>query len=111
MPVTSVGTAFVLNTVTNAVLNSGNLILSLKNGSAELFRKAPAIVDVISSTKKVYNFYLTENEGNGTITSISLYGNGATETLGTGTELVTATANINKTASQSLTINWTVEVK
>ena len=71
----------------------------------------PTSVDVITSQKKQFTFWLNEAEGNGSITGLSLYGNGATTTLGTGIELVAQAVTITKDNNNSLTVVWTIEVK
>jgi len=85
-------------------------VMSAKTISGELIRIVPQDVTVISATERKYTFYLTENEGNGDLVGLSLYGNGATVTLGNGTEMATQTLNITKTNTQSLLIHWTVRV-
>lgn len=108
--VTNDAKALSLNSVIAVTLDSITVI-SLKNSSGEFFRKIPTDIEVISTSKKRFTFWLNENEGNDTIIALSLYGDGATTTLGDGTELVTQSVNISKDNTQSLTIEWTVEVK
>lgn len=100
----------ILNSVIPLTLESITVI-SIKTSEGEIFRKIPTDIEIVNSQKTHYTFYLTENEGNGSITGVSLYGDGATVTLGTGTEMTTQTVNIVKDNTQSLTIDWTVEVK
>jgi len=85
-------------------------VISLSTAGDELIRKAYQNKETISATERKYTFYLTEAEGNGTLTKMSLYGNGATTALGSGTELATQTVNIVKTNTQSLLIYWVVKV-
>jgi len=85
-------------------------VISLQNSGGEYFRKVYQAKDEISATEFKYTFYLTEAEGNDTIVGFSLYGNGATATLATGTEMATQTVDIEKTASTSLLIYWTVRL-
>ncbi|MGE5559915.1 MAG: hypothetical protein ACM3XN_02525 [Chloroflexota bacterium] len=85
-------------------------VLSLKNAAGEYFRKAYQNKENVSATERKYTFYLTEAEGNDTIVGMSLYGEGATVALGSGTEICTQVVNIQKTATQSLLIYWTVRV-
>lgn len=109
MSVTSGANALALNSVIAATMNSITVI-SIKTAAGEIFRKVPTEVEPMTSQKKQFTFWLNENEGNGNITGLSLYGNGATTTLGTGTEMVTQAATIQKDNTQSLTVIWTVEV-
>ena len=108
--VTNDANTLALNAVISATLNSISVIC-LKNALGELFRKVPTAIEQVSSQKKQFTFWLSENEGNGSIVGLSLFGNGATTTLTTGTELVTQAINIAKNNTQSLLIYWTVEVK
>lgn len=85
-------------------------VLSVKTISGELMRIVPQDVTVISETERKYIFYLTENEGNGDLVDLSLYGNSATVTLGSGTEMASQVVNIPKTNTQSLLIHWTAGV-
>ena len=85
-------------------------VMSAKTISGELIRIVPQDVAIISSVERKYTFYLTETEGNGNLTALSLYGNGATVTLGSGTEMATQAVSITKTNTQSLLIRWTVKV-
>jgi hypothetical protein len=107
--VTNAANVLALNSVIAATLNSISVV-SLKSASGEFFRKIPTSIEVISSQKKRFTFWLNENEGNGNITGFSLYGNGATTTLGTGTEMASQAVTITKDNTQSLTIEWIVEV-
>lgn len=85
-------------------------VLSISTSAVEVFRKAYQNKETISSTERKYTFYLTEAEANVTMTKLSLYGDGATTTLASGTEMVYANVNITKTSTQSLLITWTVKV-
>jgi len=85
-------------------------VISLQNSGGDYLRKAYQAVETISSTSRKYTFYFTEAEGNDTIVGMSLYGNGATATLGTGTEMTEQVTNIVKTSSKSLLIYWTVSI-
>ena len=78
--------------------------------SGELIRIVPQDVTVISATERKYTFYLTETEGNGDLIGMSLYGNGATVTLGSGTEMASQVVAISKTNTQSLLVHWNVRV-
>jgi len=98
-----------LNSVIASTLDSISVI-SLSTESGEIFRKIPTELDVISTQKKQFTFWLNENEGNGDIIKLSLYGNGATDVLGSGTELAYQTVIIKKDNTNSLTVVWTVEV-
>jgi hypothetical protein len=85
-------------------------VMSVQDAGGEVFRKTYQSVDTVSATERKYTFYLTEDEGNTTITGLSLYGNGATTVLGTGTEMCTQAVNIEKTNTRSLLIYWNVRV-
>ena len=85
-------------------------VMSVKTISGELIRIVPQDVTVISAVERKYTFYLTENEGNGDLVGLSLYGNGATVTLGDGIEMASQVVSIPKTNTQSLLIHWTVKV-
>lgn len=101
--------ALILQTVVDNTINNIN-VLSVSNEAGEIFRKQPQSVESLSETEKKFTFYLTENEVIDTIKKFSLYGNGATITLGTGIEMATQAVNIVKTNTQSLLLVWTVKV-
>ena len=61
-------------------------VISIENAGGEFFRKVPTTIEDVTSTKRQYTFWLSENEGNTTITKLSFWGNGATTDLGTGTK-------------------------
>jgi len=109
MTVTAAANTLILEAVKDASIDNIDVI-SLQNASGEFFRKAYQSVDIISDTERKYTFYLTEDEGNDTIVGMSLYGNGATTTLGDGTEIAAQAVNITKTNTQSLLIYWRVRV-
>lgn len=109
MSVTAAAVALILASVIAESIDNIDVV-SLQNAGGEILRKAPQAVDVVSPTEKKYTFYFTEAEGNDTIVGISLYGNGATTTLGDGTEMAEQVVNIIKTATTSLLIYWTVRV-
>jgi hypothetical protein len=85
-------------------------VISVQTISGEIERLEPQNVIVLSATERKYEFYLTEDEGIGTLTIMSLFGNGATITFGTGTEMARQLVNIPKTNTQSLLIYWIVRV-
>lgn len=85
-------------------------VFGVKTISGELIRIVPQDVQVISSVERKYTFYLTETEGNGDLIGVSLYGNGATVTLGSGTEMASQVVSMTKTNTQSLLIHWIVRV-
>lgn len=109
MSVTSAANALILSATITASIDNITVI-SLQKSSGEYFRKAYQSKETLSTTSRKYTFYLTEAEGNDTIIKMSLYGNGASSTLGTGTEMASQTVNIVKTSTKSLLIYWTVEV-
>lgn len=109
MTVTAAANALILAaTIAESIDNID--VISLQNSSGEILRKEPQSTETISATKRKYTFYLTEAEGNDTIVALSLYGDGATTTLGDGTEMATQAVSIVKTNTQSLLIYWNVEV-
>lgn len=85
-------------------------ILSVKTIAGELERFPPQNIVIVSQTERKYEFYLTELEAIGDLIGMSLYGNGATVTLGDGTEMATQVVAISKTGTQSLLIYWIVRV-
>lgn len=99
----------ILTTVVAKTIDNIN-VLSVSNASGEIFRKEPQEVEALSPTEKKYTFYLTETEAIDTIAKFSLYGNGATSTLGTGLEMANQAVNITKTNTQSLLMIWNVKV-
>ena len=109
MSVTTAANVLALNSVIASTMNSITVI-SVKNAAGEFFRKVPTSVEVVTPQKKIFTFWLNENEGNGAITGVSLYGNGATAALGSGTEMVSQVVTINKDNTNSLTVVWSVEV-
>ena len=109
MSVTAAANVLVL-AATIAVSMDSITVISVKTSAGEIFRKIPTTTDIITAKKKQFTFWLTEAEGNGAIIGLSLYGNGATATLGTGTEMVSQVVTITKDNTNSLTIIWEVEV-
>lgn len=109
MAVTAAANALILTSVIAISIDNIDVI-SIKDAGGEVIRVVPQDTNVISATEKKYTFYLTESEAVTTITSFSLYGNGATVTLATGTEMCTQAASLEKTNTQSLLIYWTVKV-
>lgn len=111
MSVTKAANTIILVTVVANTIDNIDVI-SLSNSSGEFFRKIPSDIEVISPQKKRYTFYLNENEGNDTITKISLFGNGASTTSVSGTEMATQILEepIPKNNTSSLYIEWLLEV-
>ncbi len=109
MSVTDAAKALILASVIAESIDNIDVI-SLQNAGGEIFRKAYQSIEIISPKERKYIFYLTENEGNGDLVSMSLFGNGATTSLGTGTKMTTQAVNITKTNTQSLLIYWNVRV-
>lgn len=109
--VTNEANVIALNSVIASTLDTLSVI-SLSDADGEYFRKVPTNIEVLSPRKKRFTFWLSENEGNGDITKISIYGDGATTELGSGTEMVAESFGnpVPKTNLDSLTIEWTVEV-
>lgn len=108
--VTTEANTIILNTVIENTIDNIDVI-SLENASGEILRHEPTETEIISSTARKFTFYFTESEANDTITTVNLYGNGATTTLGTGVKMATQTGlNIPKTNLDSLRFEWTVEV-
>lgn len=85
-------------------------VFGVKTAAGELIRILPQGVVTVSPNERRYEFYLTETEGNGDLTSMSLYGNGATVEIGSGTEMASQIVAIEKTSTQSLLIYWNVRV-
>lgn len=109
MTVTAAANALILASVIAESIDNIDVI-SVQDAGGELLRVAPQSAETISATERKYTFYLTESEGNGDLTGMSLYGNGATIALGNGTEMASQAVNITKTNTQSLLIYWTVRV-
>jgi hypothetical protein len=107
--ITDAAKALILNSVIDVSIDNIDVI-SLQNSSGEYFRKEYQSKDTISTRERKYTFYLTENEGNGDIVKLSLVGDDATVTLGTGIEMATQDVEIEKTSTRSLLIYWNVRV-
>jgi hypothetical protein len=108
--ITNDANVLVFNTVVGITLDEISHI-SLRNSSGEYFRKAVTSITVLNSTRRVFTFFINENEGNDNIVEIGLHGNGATATLNTGTTYATNALVTPKNDTQSLTIDWTLEVR
>jgi len=108
--ITSAANALVLNSIVAITLAEIDFI-SLRNVSGEYFRKTVTDIVEINSTKRVYTFFLSEDDGNGDIVEIGLHGNGATVELESGVCYATQALVVSKNDTQSLTVSWTVEVK
>ena len=109
MSVTAAANTLILNSVIAESIDNIDVI-SVIDAGGENVRKAYQAVEVISTTERKYTFYFTELEAITDILGFSLYGNGATTTLGNGTEMCTQVAIMTKTGTQSLLIYWTVKV-
>jgi len=109
MSVTAAANALVLAAAIAASIDDID-VLSVQDAGGEIFRKVPTETTVISATKKQFTFWLDENEGNGSIVGLSLYGNGATTQFGTGVEMAKQPVMIEKDDTNSLTVIWAVEV-
>ena len=108
--ITNDANALVLQSVLSVTLGQIDII-SLSSSSGEFFRKTLTDFINVNTSKKVFTFFLTETEGNGNIVSVGLHGNGASITLNTGTKYASQDFVLVKDNTQSLTIDWTVEVK
>lgn len=108
--ITASANVLILNS-TIAVTIDNIDVLSVSDSGGEIFRKAYQSKETISEKVRKYTFFLAELEVIATITKLSLYGNGATDTLGDGTEMAYQTVNITKTDTTSLLLYWTTEVK
>lgn len=106
--ITDAANGLILSSVIAATLDNIDVI-SVVGAGGEYFRKAYQSVDTISATERKYTFYLTEDEGNTTITELRLYGNGATTELDDGTEMTSQLVDIEKTSSRSLLVYWNVK--
>lgn len=109
MSVTAAANTLILNSVIAASIDNIDVI-SVLDAWGEFDRKAYQSVDIISATERKYTFYFTELEAVTTIIGFALYGNGATIAWESGTEMCTQAVSIEKTATQSLLIYWTVKV-
>lgn len=107
--ITPAANTLAINSVVTSVFGSVSAI-SIKNTSGEFYRKIPTDIEDVSTTKKLFTFYLNETEANTIIVSVSLYGNGATAALGSGTEIASQTLSLTKDNTQSLLIEWEVSV-
>ena len=109
MSITAAANTLVLSASITASLDSISHI-ALLNSGGEYARKAFVSVDKITTTKYQFLFYFSEAEGNDTIVGVELEGNGASLTLDTGTAFANQALALVKTATQSLSIVWTVEL-
>lgn len=107
--ITNDASAIVLNSVISATLDKISII-SLRNSEGEYFRKTATDIVNVNTTKRVFTFFLAENDGNGEIVEIGLHGNGATTELNSGTCYATQQLIVSKDSFQSLTIDWTVNL-
>ena len=75
---------------------------------AEAFRKA--FTDVaVDNRKLVLITFIASGEWSGTVSELGLFGNGATDSLGTGTLFSRVTPeSISKSNIESLTVEWTL---
>jgi hypothetical protein len=108
--ITNDANTLVFNAVVSATFGEIDII-SLRNSGGEFFRKTVTAITSINSTKRVFTFFMSELEGNDDIVEIAIHGNGATATLNSGTTYATSSLVLEKTAAQSLTIDWSVELK
>ncbi|NOK15284.1 hypothetical protein [Corallococcus exercitus] len=78
--------------------------------TSELLRKSVSET-FIDGNILVKELFLNENEANGTLTELGLFGDGATTTPGTGSLFASSAANIVKNNTQSLTVSFEIEVQ
>ena len=109
MSVTAATNVLVLAATIAASMDSITVI-SVQTIAGEIFRMPITETEVVTAQKKRFTFFINENDGNGSIIGLSLYGDGATATLGTGTEMATQVVTIEKDNTNSLTVVWVVEV-
>lgn len=109
MAITNDANTLVLNAVITSTLDEIEYI-SLRNISGEYFRKIVTDVTEVNVTKRTYSFFLDTSDGNDDIVEVALHGNGATVALDSGTTYATQPFVLTKDNTQSLTIDWTVEV-
>ena len=103
-----------------ALLNTDATHIAIGSGSAptvastqlttETLRKA-ITTSLIDGNALVKEVFIDESEGNGTITELGLFVNGATISAGSGQLLTSGTAALLKDNTQSLTISFEIEVK
>ena len=108
--ITNDANALVLQSVLSVTLGQIDII-SLSSSSGEFFRKTLTDFINVNTSKRVYTFFLSEDDGNGDIVEIGLHGNGATVELESGVCYATQALVVSKNDTQSLTVSWTVEVK
>jgi len=77
---------------------------------AELSRKAVSSINVSGALVKI-TVYFTAAEGNGSLREYGLFGESATSLIDSGTMIIHALINEEKTSSKTLTIESTIEVK
>lgn len=109
MAITAAANTLVLSASITASLDNITHI-ALLNAGGEYIRKAYESITELSTTKYQFLFYFTEAEGNDTIVGVELEGNGASLTLNDGTAFANQNLALVKTATQSLTIVWIVEL-
>lgn len=96
----------ILNAIISSVLDQITYI-SLSNSSGEYFRKALTNYTDINLNKRVFTFFISESEGNGSIVQFGLHDS---LTLNGGTCYATQEISLVKDNSESLTLEWSVEV-
>lgn len=102
-----------------ALLNADLAIIAIGTGAApartatqltaEALRKSVSET-LIDGNILVKELFLSENEGNTTITEWGIFCNGATVTTGTGQLFASTAANVVKNNTQSLTLSVEIEV-
>jgi hypothetical protein len=100
----------ILNSAISLSLDKITHIEVLNVGGA-FFRKALTDSIEVNTRKRVFTFFITEDEANTNITEVKLFGGtGCTTSFGTGTLYATQTLVLTKTNTQSLLIDWTIEL-
>jgi hypothetical protein len=85
-------------------------VLSLSTSAGELFRRRPTEIEVTDANTALLTYYLAAGEATGALTAAALYTKGATETLGSGTQLTTQVISQNKKATEPMTVEWALTI-
>lgn len=111
--VTYIGTNGAYTSQFGNILSLGNGSIANVNGSdttipGEYYRQAPTTQIYTGSTQVDMQTTITSNSAAGTVTSIGIWGNGATTTLGTGSLLTHALFSLTIPVSSTTIIDYLI---
>jgi len=86
---------------------NSDIYISFERGSSdEYFRKAPARIEYNGVDDATFTYFVNLEEGNDSVTALSVYGTNVSGTLATGTKYATETESLEKNNTVMVTVTW-----